>query len=421
MKRVLLLMKSESYRAEDFVAAAARLGVDLVVGSDEPNILASLSAGRALHLDFGAGEASTEKIVAFHRDRPLDAVLPAEDEGTVLAARAAAALGLAGNPEESVVSGRDKHVFREITRAAGLKTPWFKRYRLQEEPAAIAAEVVFPCVLKPLFLSGSRGVIRADRPAEFVAAFRRIGAILARPEVRAQGGELADWLLVESYLPGAEVAVEGILRQGRLHPLVFFDKPDPLEGPFFEETLYVTPSSHPEALQRRVLAVAADGARALGLRTGPIHAELRLGGGEPVLLEIAARSIGGRCSRVLRFGSGISLEEIILGTALGMVPAEQAREEAAAGVMMIPIPAAGLLTGVAGLEKARQTPGVEGVEITIPAGQPVVPLPEGRRYLGFIYAKGETPGQVETALREAQRRLRFNIRPVEPSAAAGAH
>lgn len=421
MKRVLLLMKSESYRAEDFVAAAARLGVDLVVGSDEPNILASLSAGRALHLDFGAGEASTEKIVAFHRDRPLDAVVPAEDEGTVLAARAAAALGLAGNPEESVVSGRDKHVFREITRAAGLKTPWFKRYRLQEEPAAIAAEVVFPCVLKPLFLSGSRGVIRADRPAEFVAAFRRIGAILARPEVRAQGGELADWLLVESYLPGAEVAVEGILRQGRLHPLVFFDKPDPLEGPFFEETLYVTPSSHPEALQRRVLAVAADGARALGLRTGPIHAELRLGGGEPVLLEIAARSIGGRCSRVLRFGSGISLEEIILGTALGMVPAEQAREEAAAGVMMIPIPAAGLLTGVAGLEKARQTPGVEGVEITIPAGQPVVPLPEGRRYLGFIYAKGETPGQVETALREAQRRLRFDIRPVEPSAAAGAH
>ncbi len=421
MKRVLLLMKSESYRAEDFVAAAARLGVDLVVGSDEPNMLASLSAGTALHLDFGAGEASTEKIVAFHRDRPLDAVVPAEDEGTVLAARAAAALGLAGNPEESVVSGRDKHVFREITRAAGLKTPWFKRYRLREEPAAIAAEVVFPCVLKPLFLSGSRGVIRADRPAEFVAAFRRIGAILARPEVRAQGGELADWLLVESYLPGAEVAVEGILREGRLHPLVFFDKPDPLEGPFFEETLYVTPSSHPEALQRRVLAVAADGARALGLRTGPIHAELRLGGGEPVLLEIAARSIGGRCSRVLRFGSGISLEEIILGTALGMVPAEQAREEAAAGVMMIPIPAAGLLAGVAGLEKARQTPGVEGVEITIPAGQPVVPLPEGRRYLGFIYAKGETPGQVETALREAQRRLRFDIRPVEPSAAAGAN
>ncbi len=218
---------------------------------------------------------------------------------------------------------------------------------------------------------------------------------------------------MESFLPGAEVALEGMVHGGEFHLLAFFDKPDPMEGPLFEETLFVTPSRHPAHLQERARAVAAEGARALGLRTGAVHAELRLDGERAVLLEIAPRSIGGHCSRSLRFGAGLSLEELILRQALGLEPSVAERERNAAGVMMIPIPAAGRLEAVHGLEEARAVPGITAVEITIPRTQRVVPLPEGNRYLGFIFARGASPAAVEEALRASHRKLRFDIRPEE--------
>jgi biotin carboxylase len=410
-KRLLLLMGVETYRATDFLAAARRLGVEVVAGLDHPAPLAGAAPDALLHLDFENRPGATEEIAAFHAQRPLDAVVAVDDAATVLAARACQALGLPGNDEEVVAASRDKRVFREILQAAGEPTPWFRAFSLAEDAALLAARVPYPCVLKPTFLNASRGVIRADDPAQFVAAFLRIARLLADPELRARGGAAAGEVLVESFLPGAEVALEGLMREGAFHLLAFFDKPDPLDGPYFEETLFVTPSRHPRAWQEAALEAASRGARALGLRTGPVHAELRLHEGRATLLEIATRSIGGHCSRTLRFGAGRSLEELILRHALGEPAGEEERESAAAGVMMIPVPAGGTLEAVHGLETARALPGIEDVEIAIPLTQTVVPWPEGHRYLGFIFARGAAAAEVEASLRLAHRALAFEIRP----------
>jgi biotin carboxylase len=261
----------------------------------------------------------------------------------------------------------------------------------------------YPCVLKPIAQSASRGVIRADDRDEFVHAFERIAQMLR------EDGNGQRHLLVESFLPGPEVALEGLLDKGSLRILTIWDKPDPLDGPFFEETIYVTPSRLPDGVQAQIGETTARAAAALGLRHGPIHAEMRLGPGGPWVLEVAARSIGGLCSSVLRFGTGMSLEEIILRHAVGQDVPTFEREGTAAGAMMLPIPRRGLLREVRGKDEALAVPGIEGIEITIPVGQPVVPLPEGDRYLGFVFARAETPAAVEAALREAHRRLGFLI------------
>jgi biotin carboxylase len=300
---------------------------------------------------------------------------------------------------------------REILGGAGIPSPPFQRFSIEEDPEDAARRVAHPCVLKPLFLAGSRGVIRADDPAQFVAAFERIAAILRRPEVAAQGGDLARLILVEDFIPGVEVALEGLLVNGRLKVLALFDKPDPLDGPFFEETIYVTPSRLPAAAQARLAACTAEAVKAIGLREGPVHAELRLNEHGPWVIEIAPRSIGGLCSRTLRFGEGLSLEEVILRHAMGLEVESLDREDRAAGVMMIPIPHAGILREVRGKEEAEQVPGIEEIRLGIPLGQELVPPPEGTRYLGFIFARGGTPEGVEASLREAHRRLRFLIAP----------
>jgi biotin carboxylase len=268
--------------------------------------------------------------------------------------------------------------------------------------------VQFPCVLKPLALSASRGVIRANNVDQFIAAFRRIVALLARDDVEVRG-DAAQYLLAEEYVPGLEVALEGLLLGGTLHTLALFDKPDPLEGPFFEETIYVTPSRLPVAVQSAIERVAAAACTALGLVEGPVHAELRFNDAGPWVLEVAARSIGGLCSRTLRFGTGMTLEEIILRHALGRPIETLARERRPAGVMMIPIARGGRLQAVRGQESAQSVAGVEDVTLTAHVGQELVPLPEGWQYLGFIFARAETPDAVEAALRDAHARLKFDI------------
>jgi biotin carboxylase len=287
-------------------------------------------------------------------------------------------------------------------------SPAFAHWRLDDDPARVAAATRFPCVVKPTTLSGSRGVMRADNPAELALRFARLRGILA--------GERCADVLVEDYVPGVEVALEGLLDRGRLRTLALFDKPDPLEGPFFEETLYVTPSRLPAEAQASIAAAAAAAAAALGLREGPIHAELRWNERGPFLIEVAARSIGGLCSQTLRFGTDMSLEELILRQALGE-PIDEPREGRAGGVMMIPIPSAGHLRAVHGVEEAKAVPGIESVEITARTNHPLVPLPEGDSYLGFIFARGETPAFVEGALRAAHARLRFEIAAEIPLAA----
>jgi biotin carboxylase len=333
------------------------------------------------------------------------------DEVTVVAAAAAAAaLGLPHNPMEAVRAAGNKALMRAMLSRAGVPCPRHWLFRLEEGSAAAARRVWYPCVLKPTFLGASRGVIRADGPEGFAAAWSRISRILSEPEVARRGAGAAGEILVEEFVPGVEVALEGILTEGRLAVLALFDKPDALDGPFFEETIYVTPSRLPAGAQAAIARAASDGARALGLTGGPVHAELRWNDAGASLIEIAARSIGGLCARTLRFGTGVSLEELVLSHALGMDAAGLERDSRAAAVLMIPIPRAGVLEQVSGLAQARQVPGIEDIAISAHPGQRLVPLPEGSRYLGFVFARAETPEQAEAALREAHGRLVFRIR-----------
>jgi biotin carboxylase len=417
---LLLLVPTTSYRLDDFRAAAARLGVPLLVGSDRCHRIEDTFGAEAdlLSLDYRHPDRAAEQIAEAARARPVGGIVPASDATAVIAALAAERLGLPFNPPAAARRAGDKHASRTALRAGGVPVPPFSLHALGEDPERAAATAPYPCVLKPLVFSASRGVIRADEPAGFVRAWRRIERLLhdTRAERRERDGESAGSLLVEAFVPGPEVALEGLLRGGRLEVLALFDKPDPLDGPFFEETLYVTPSRHPAALQAEVARITADGVRALGLEGGPIHAELRLSADGPVVIEIAARSIGGLCSRTLRFGAGLTLEEVLVAHAMGL-PLEGIRREArAAGVMMIPIPRRGVLRGVSGVEAARAVPGVEDVIITVPEGREVVPLPEGDSYLGFLFARGERPEDVERALREAHRRLAFDVRAPLPVA-----
>jgi len=408
-KRLLLLIPTSTYRTEDFVEAARRLDVDLVVASERDNAFAAEAPDHLLRLPFDDPGAAAARVSEYARARPIDAVVPVDDLTTVSGAAIAAALGLRANPIGAVQATRDKLEMRERLARAGVRAPDFADFALTADPREAARAVAYPCVLKPLVLSASRGVIRADDPAQFVAAWARIAAILAEPDVQALGPG-ARRILVERFVPGVEVALEGLLDRGFLSTLALFDKPDPLDGPFFEETIYVTPSRLPAAAHAAVVECAARAARALGLDDGPVHAELRLdAAGVAWLIEIAARSIGGLCSRTLSFGTGMSLEEIILRHALDLPIASLERERRAAGVMMIPIPGGGVLRAVDGLDDARAVPGIEAVTISIPVGQAVVPLPEGARYLGFIFSRAAEPGAAEAALREAHARLRFSI------------
>ena len=406
--RLLLLLPTTTYRTQAFVDAATGLGVDLVCASEQPSTFEAQVPDHLLTLDFRDPDGAAAQVARFAAGRPIDAVVAVDDLTTVVAAAVAQRLGLKANPVAAAAAARDKHAMRQRLRAAGVPQPRFALVALAEDPARAAARAAYPCVLKPRALSASRGVIRADGPDEFVAAFRRIAALLGRDDV-AVSGEAARALLVEEFVPGREVALEGLLMAGGLQTLALFDKPDPLDGPFFEETIYVTPSRLPRQAQERIERVTLRACAALGLSEGPVHAELRVNARGPWVIEVAARSIGGLCSRALRFGTGMTLEELILRHALGWKIPSLDRERRAAGVMMLPIPRAGRLRAVHGKEAALAVPGVEEVAITAHVGQELVPLPEGWQYLGFVFARAETPELVERALREAHARLDFDI------------
>jgi biotin carboxylase len=408
MTRVLLLVPARTYRAHDFIEAARGLDVDVIVGTDRPSPLGP--AGGAVQVDLADVERGRDEVVALAGERPLDAIVPVDDGSTLVAAAASAALGLPHNPMDAVEVSRDKARLRERLARAGMATPRSATWPAEMDPEEVPA-ARFPVVVKPVDLSGSRGVIRADSPDELAVAFRRVAAIVRSPDV-CPPGAVPQRILVEDFIPGVEVAVEGLLRAGELEVLAIFDKPDPLDGPFFEETIYVTPSRLPESAQRLVEGTVAAASRGIGLIEGPVHAEVRLNEAGAWVLEIAARSIGGLCARTLRFGAGVSLEEVILRHAAGLPLPELVRESGAAGVMMLPIPAAGRLREVRGRDEALAIPGIEGLTITVPIGDRLVPLPEGDRYLGFMFARGERPDVVEAALREAHARLTIEIEPI---------
>ncbi len=406
MSRVLLLLPTTTWRAEAFLTAARRLGLDVTVATDRALVWTAREPGRVMALDFEHPEAAAERVADFARATQLCAVVGVDDDTAVLAATLARRLGLPHNPVPAVEAARDKLRQREVLRQAGLPVPRFTACRLDEDPTAVGARVGFPCVLKPLRLAGSRGVMRADDAPALGASMRRLAALLASPAVGACGA-WAETALAEAFLPGREVALEGLVEDGALRVLALFDKPDPLDGPFFEESIYVTPSRLPRETQAALTDCVARAVRALGIERGPVHAELRIDGQVPWVIEVAARPIGGLCSRALRFGDDVSLEELILRQAVGLETAALAREARSAGVMMIPIPGAGVLERVEGVDEAAGVPGIEQVAITAHPGERLVPFPEGSRYPGFLFARGETPETVERALREAHRRLRF--------------
>jgi biotin carboxylase len=405
MARVLLLVPARTYRATDFLVAAGRLGLDLVVGSH-----GALPLDRRLvvRVDPGDLQASVDRLVA--RSGPVDAVVAVDTPMLVLAAAVAARMGLPHNPVEAVLASTDKATQRRRWAAAGVAQPAFRVVPADATEGALndaAARVGFPCVVKAVSLSGSQGVLRADDRAGAVAAAERIGQIL-----KVAGRPADEPLLVEQYVPGWELSIDGLVTGGELTVTAIFDKPDTPHGPTFEETVLVTPSRLPQPILSASLRAAERAASALGLRCGPIHAELRLDARaadqRPTMLELAARSIGGLCSRALRFLDGVSLEQLVLTNALGrrVTPHRLARP---AGVLMLPVERAGVLQAVHGKTDAAAVPGITGLSITTPVGQTVQPLPEGDRYLGFLFAEGATHREVEEALRAARRRLRVVI------------
>ena len=410
MTRVMLLIPTASYRAPDFMAAAGKLGLDVVVASDIHQPLADMYPGRWLSLPYHDAERGAAAVARYADRFPLDAVIAVDDPGTLLAARASEELQLRSNTAAAVLGTRDKSILRQRLAQGGIPSPEWRVLRFDQDLQAAAAGLAYPLVVKPLALNGSRGVIRANGPASFLRAARRLQRILALPHISEECQGTADRFLVESFIPGEEVAVEGLLRDGQLFPLAIFDKPYPLDGPYFEETIYVTPSRLPEPRQQDVIAAVQAAADALALTDGPVHAELRVNDRGVWPLDVAARTIGGKCARTLSFGSGMSLEEIVLRHAAGQPLDTLNRETQAAGVMMMPIPAKGRLNAIQGLEDARRTPGIVDIELEARPGDDLIPLPEGANYPGFIFAKAPTPAQAEAALRQAWNKITFDVR-----------
>ena len=401
--RLLFVSTAHSYRNNDFIAAAKTQSYDYLLlceGSighlDEQHIVA----------DFAHVELLLARIAQLHDQQLFGAVMALDDSGAHIAAAIAEALHIPHNRFEAIEAARNKGRMRTVLFDAGVPVPWFHRFVGATPVADIVAQIEFPCVIKPLLLNGSRGVIRTNTPEEFLVARTELLAIL--DNIEGSDGEHA--FLVEAYSPGIEVALEAILDNGQLYPLALFDKPDPLTGPLFEETIYVTPSRHSAAIQSAIIATARDAAAAIGLVNGPVHAELRFNDAGVWVVEVAGRSIGGLCSRTLRFGVRDSLEELILQQAM-CVFREPSLQTNASGVMMIPIPHAGILQRVEGIADACLVPGIESVEITSPLHQAIQTLPAGESYLGFIFARGDTPAEVEDALRSAHSKLSITIMP----------
>jgi biotin carboxylase len=413
MKRVLLLATTTGYQIRSFGEAAEKLGVEVVFGSDRCDQLDDPWSDRAIPVRFWDEAHSVDAIVAVCRARPVHGIIVVGDQPTVLGARVAQALGLPGNPPDAVRASRNKLASRRVFTRAGLLTSSFLDVSIDDDPVSLAARCPFPAVIKPLALAGSRGVMRVDRPSDFVWAFERLARLMQAPDILNERDEVHRRALIEAYIPGNEFAVEGAMTDGAFGPFVIFDKPDPLVGPYFEETIYVTPSRASRVVQQAIVDHVAAAARALGLRHGPIHAECRVNTRGVYVLEVAARPIGGLCAHAVRFhdseGVIVSLEEVLLRHSLGEDISLWMPSPTASGVMMIPIPRRGVYRGVTGVEAAVALPGIDDIRITAKPDELLLPLPEGRSYLGFIFARAQDPAAVEQSLREAHAALAFDI------------
>ena len=413
MKSILLLLPVTSYRNEDFLDAARKLNVSVIPVADYCPQLApawGMDALSSVHFDQPLQSAQT---ILDHLPAKPDAVLAVDDHGLELAALLRERLDLPGNAVAAVGLTRDKLAFRHLLRAHSFRCPDFQPVADDADVLPLARRLTYPVVVKARRLSASRGVVRADSAEEFITAVRWVRAIQARAD--RESAELG--LIVEAFIPGQEYALEGLLDAGELKVLALFDKPDALDGPYFEETIYVTPSRLSASVQAQIVQQVARACRLAGLTTGPVHAEMRISEQGVWLLEVAARSIGGLCGRMLQHALGMSLEEVLLRHVLGEPVPEVAMQDATA-VMMIPIPKRGIYQGVRNLEAARGVSYITDIQITAEPGALLLPVPEGASYLGFIFSRAESPQAAEQALRAAHRLLSFEIQTEVPLATA---
>jgi len=414
-KSVLLFASKLGYQTRSLDAAARKLGVRLFYVTDRCHELSDPWGDDALAVRFDAPDHAAARALQEFRKRNFAGILALGDRPAVAAAYTARGLGMFANHPAAVEACRDKLRMREVFRDAGLLTPWFRSVALSRPPEPALIGIRYPCVIKPVSLSASQGVMRANTRDEFLLALRRLHQLFEKPELRMQRESNFSHALVEEYIPGVEVAVEGLLTSGELKLLSIFDKPDPLEGPFFEETIYLTPTRLSAEQQSAIHRVTEQAVRAIGLSHGPVHAEFRLNERGVWPLEIAPRPIGGMCAHALHFvsrsqpDSAISLEELLLRHAIGQDVAHWEREQSASGVMMIPVPSSGTLHRTEGIDAARGVTCITDVQITARLHDAVVAWPEGSSYLGFIFAKADAPQKVEQALRLAHSKLSFKI------------
>ena len=418
-RRLLLFTAKLGYQTRSFEDAARKLGVRLVYVTDRCHQLEDPWGDQAIPVHFESPETAAYTVMEALRGHEVSGILALGDRPAAAAAYAARGLGIEHNHPAAVEACRSKLRMREVFRDAGLRVPWFKNFPIAPVSEPALAGVSFPCVLKPLSLSASQGVMRANNREEFLAAALRLRRLLESAEIRATREPNLDQMLVEGYIPGREVAVEGLLTDGTLRILAIFDKPDPLEGPFFEETIYITPSRLSESTQAQIEKCAKEASRALGLIHGPIHAEFRINEEGVWPIEVAPRPIGGLCARALRFCANeqqeeIALEELLLRHALKLSGSDAPRETQASGVMMIPVSQSGILESVSGVETARATHRITELIITARLQDHITAWPEGSSYLGFLFARGNTPEEVEHAIREAHKKLHFRITPRLP-------
>lgn len=419
MPRLLIFTAKLGYQTRSFDEAARKLGVDLIFVTDRCHQLGDPWGDRAIPVHFESPDAAAYAVLEAMRGQNVDGILALGDRPAVAASYVARGRCILYNHPAAVEACRSKLRMREVFREAGLRVPWFRAISHTPTPEPALLGMSYPCVAKPLSLSASQGVVRANSREEFIAAATRIRRLLDSPEIRATREPNLDQILVEGYIPGREVAVEGLLTDGVLRILAIFDKPDPLEGPYFEETIYVTPSSLAESRQREIERCAVDAVRALGLFQGPVHAEFRVNEEGVWPLEVAPRPIGGLCARALRFAQheasqSIGLEELLLRHALGLPGSDWPREQSASGVMMIPVPKSGILEKIEGEASARSVPGITALEITARLHDYIAAWPEGSSYLGFLFATGNSAGEVEEAIRAAHAKLHFSLAPRLP-------
>jgi biotin carboxylase len=398
MPRAVVILPSTTYRADDFVKAAEALGIDLVVVSEQPPPFDM--GDRYVRVDCSDPHAAAELVAALGDEVALDGVVAADDGGVLIAAIVGSKLGLHANHPDAAAATRDKEVQRRRFETAEVPQPRFAVVTPGTSGVEGAVAVGFPLVVKPTTRSASQGVVRATDVDELRHRIHQVRDIVGEGET----------LLLEEFMEGAEVAVEGLMVGGELTVLTIFDKPDTSDGPTFAETILVTPSRHSDEDQTEMTRVAAAAVRALGITHGPVHVELKVDNGSVGVIEVAARSIGGLCSRSLNFGlMGTTLESLILRNAIGLDKPELRRESLASGVLMIPVPRSGILGAISGVETAREIPGVTGIDLMVQPGSIVLAPPEGDRYLGFVFARGETPEAVESALRTAMSTITVEV------------